>query len=78
MSVVFQPRWYLCDIVDRFELESLQEPDWSRVPEAKRERVRASYEKARDEKLKPSRWLMWGPQIPWYGSQAQYDVVVVS
>lgn len=69
--------WYWCDIVDRFLLEELAEPDWSRVPEAKRDRVRANLEAAKAEKLKPTRTKLWGPQIGWYQRQPQYDVTVV-
>ena len=73
--MTYEARWYECDVVDGFEAD-IAPPDFSRVPEAKREQVRARFEVALLEKAKPTRWLMWGPQIPWYQRQPQYRVTV--
>jgi hypothetical protein len=76
-DIVTDSAWYWCDIVDRFLLEELAEPDWGKVPEAKREQVRTRWEASREEKLKPTRTKLWGPQIEWYSRQPQYDVTVI-
>ena len=72
-----EDKWYWCDIVDRFLLDELVEPDWSKVPESKRRMVREKLDAAKAEKLKPTRCKLWGPQIPWYQRQPQYDVTVI-
>lgn len=69
--------WYWCYVVDQFEAAAVPEPDWSKVPEFKRFVVRARWEAAKEEKLEPTRWKMWGPQIAWYQRQPQYDVTVI-
>lgn len=63
--------WYWCDVVDRYERE---EPDWSKVPEFKREAVRQRWLAGAEE---PMRCQMWGPQIGWYQRQPNYTVSVV-
>ena len=70
-------RWMWCDVIDEFEMETVPEPEWDKVPEFKREIVRARYQAARLEKLKPIRCKMWEPQIPWYQRQPQYQITVL-
>lgn len=60
-------KWYLC-IVE----ESDEEPDWSRVPEDKRDRVRSRW---RESNVDSDVFRLWGPQIPFFDNQ--YDVEVL-
>lgn len=65
--------WYWCDLLD---LEAVpEEPDWSRVPEERREAVRTGWQ--RRSQPKPQRVKLWGPQIPIYQSRPYYRVEVI-
>lgn len=72
----YEPCQYLCEIVDAYDDETT-EPDWSRVPEFKREQVRQRWQQGQMEKLKPERWHLFGPQIPFYQKQSKYRVTVI-
>jgi hypothetical protein len=53
-------RWYRCTVTDsRVDAE---EPDWSKVPEAKRDAVRDKW-RAAHLKEETTTWWLWGPQI---------------
>ena len=52
-------RWVWCVVRSTPEVE----PDWTRVPEAKRETVRARWRAANET---AERWQLWEPQIPMY------------
>lgn len=73
----YEPRLYWCDFVDGFLAEEVQAPDWDKVPEQKRAMVRQRFEASVAEKLKPTRWKPFGPQIPWYMRQPKYRVTVI-
>lgn len=65
-------RWYWCDVLDASEVA--EEPDWSRVPEAKRAIVRQRWL----EKAAPvQRTQLWGPQISFFQSLPYYTVTVI-
>lgn len=63
-------RWYWCSVTD--EADRPDEPDWSKVPEGRRETVRARW--LESAKPTPKRWKLWGPQIAWYQRQPGYVV----
>jgi hypothetical protein len=71
---MYWPIWYRCEITDGYVDDKL-EPDWSRVPIHKRERVRENWRKSQEPK--PEIWNLWGPQIPFYESQPKYKVRVL-
>lgn len=71
----YEERWYSCVIHEEIADESKSEPDWSRVPESKREAVRARWEASR-KTMVVTRVNLWGPQIPFF--QRQYPHVVES
>jgi hypothetical protein len=71
--MTYAERWYWCDVVD--DAERPEEPDWSRVPEDRRETVRARW--VESAKPAPKRWKMWGPQVAWYSRQPGYHVNVI-
>lgn len=60
--------WYWCDITE----PRGDEPDWSRVPEERREVVRQRWLATNVE---TRRWKLWGPQIGFFA--AQYAVSVI-
>lgn len=68
MDEVFETRWYWVDVWD---VEPSEEPDFSRVPEARRDEVVARW-RERQMKRRPKRCRMWGPQIPMYRSSPAY------
>lgn len=68
---MFEQRWYLCKLTDRSELV---EPDWSRVPEARRESVRSAWLDKQLPKAEPVH--LWGPQIAFFASLPYYRVEV--
>jgi hypothetical protein len=68
-----QERWYWCEVVD--DADRPEEPDWSRVPEERREIVRERW--GQQTTPEPVRWKMWGPQIAGYRRQPGYHVTVV-
>jgi hypothetical protein len=70
----FESRWYLCELGDTSI--GVEEPDWSRVPEPKRETVRARWLAANAQR-RVERVHLWGPQIPFFARQPYYDVRVV-
>lgn len=43
-------------------------PDWSRIPEAKREMVRVRWQEAHTIVTPPTPLYLWGPQIPFFQS----------
>jgi len=55
----YNERWYWCEVT-----EADEPPDFSLVPEDRRDMVRHRWELANEPT--PRRWKMWGPQIPWY------------
>lgn len=57
--------WYLCELEENIVAEDAVEPDWSRVPEAKREMVKARWVESNTTKT-VTRTNMWGPQIAWF------------
>ena len=67
----YEPRWYWCNLVDGYEAEN--EPDWSKVPEDRRERVRTAWQ---NKTATAQRVKLWGPQIAWYQRQPKYAVSV--
>lgn len=52
-----EERWYLCELT----LLEVEEPDWSKIPEARREMVRAQW--IARQAIAPQRVKLWGPQI---------------
>lgn len=70
---MYEARWYLCDLADGFERP--EEPDWSRVPEAKREMVRERWNASQVAPV--VRTYLWGPQIEWFARQPQHSVTVL-
>lgn len=58
----YEHRWYLCEVR---EVEEEDIPDFSRVPDDKRQMVEARW-RERLAAQKPERWLLWGPQIDGY------------
>jgi hypothetical protein len=70
----FADLWYECEVEDGFSDEV--EPDWSRVPEAKRDTVRDKW-RAAHVKTETGRWLLWGPQLPWYQRQKPYRITIL-
>lgn len=73
----YDARWYWCDLTDGYELDELVEPDWSRVPEDRRERVRENWRRGQEKMLQPQRVQLWGPQIPFYLRLPKYRVSVI-
>lgn len=74
--MTFDARWYLCDITEDADDGSSAEPDWSRVPEEKRETVRARWVASRCTRV-TSRVNLWGPQIAFFQRQPGYRVEVI-
>jgi hypothetical protein len=55
------------------------EPDWSRVPQFKRDEVRARWierHAIRHEGKEDDLWWVWGPQIALYEAHAGYRIRV--
>lgn len=70
----FEPRWYLCEVLEREEAE---EPDWSRVPASKRDEVRQRWQEKhaiRPEGKDDDLYWLWGPQIALYDAHPGYTV----
>jgi hypothetical protein len=61
---------YLCEVADGYDAD---EPEWERIPEAKREVVRERWL----SRLPVSRWHLFGPQIPWYMRQRKFRIKVL-
>jgi hypothetical protein len=59
--------WYLCELTEKVESET-PEPDWSRVPESKRELVRERWKASQIHEV-TSKVYLWGPQIPFFARQ---------
>lgn len=72
-----EARWYDVELVDGFEADEIAEPEWNKIPEAKRATVHQRWEAARAEKLTPHWVKMWGPQIPWYARQPKFQILSV-
>lgn len=70
---MYDDRWYPCLIEDR---SGLEEPDWSRIPPAKREQVRQQFFARTKVPAEP--WLLWGPQIPFFQRYPLYTVTVLA
>lgn len=66
----YEARWYWCEISEAPH----DEPDWSKIPEEKREMVRERWEKANRI---TARWKLWGPQIPLYQRTPGMEVEVL-
>jgi hypothetical protein len=66
-------RWVWCEVTD--DAERPEEPDWSKVPEERRETVRARW--LASSAPAPRQWLMWEPQVAWYNRQPGYRVVII-
>lgn len=75
-ATTFEARWYRCRVTSTWADEAKPEPDWSRVPEAKRDVVRAKWEASRMQ-TEDGEWLLWGPQIAWYNRRPNYRVTVL-
>lgn len=58
-----EARWYWGEFTEWDE--DAAEPDWSRVPEEKREIVRRIWQ---ERVAEVSRWKVWGPQVEMYQS----------
>ena len=67
-------RWYLCSLQDT-SVTAVEEPDWSRVPEAKREQVRNTW--LAKQKPVTEKVYLWGPQIEFFQSLDYYRVQVL-
>lgn len=65
-------RWYLCRVEDSSVDD---EPDFSKIPEAKREMVRKNWL----AKQKPvfETVNLWGPQISFFQEQPYYKITVL-
>ena len=73
----YESKWYWCDVIDGFEVEDVQEPRWEKIPPERRNLVRTNWLNEINEKLKPQRLKLWGPQIEWYMKQSQYKIKVI-
>jgi hypothetical protein len=69
----YEARWYLCDLQDSSITD--EEPDWSKVPADKRERVRRAW--LAKQKPYAERVDLWGPQIPFFEKMPYYRVFVL-
>jgi hypothetical protein len=69
--------WYWCILEDSSAVEARAEPDWSRVPEIKREMIREKWLKMNEPKPYSERVKLWGPQIPFFMKQPYYTVQVL-
>jgi len=65
-----EDKWYWCTIEEIDE--DAVAPDWDRVPEEKREAIRARWEAKNTVK---DSFRLWGPQISFF--QKFYKVVVI-
>jgi hypothetical protein len=72
-----KPIWYWCQLEDASEAAGIPEPDWSRIPEAKREMVREKWLLANAPKPLTERVQLWGPQIPFFAAQPYYKVTIL-
>lgn len=70
----YESRWYRCALED--SSIDKPEPAWGRVPEAKREMVRAKWIAANQQTV-TSEVMLWGPQIPFFARQPYYRVEVL-
>lgn len=70
---MYEERWYECDVWETAEVEP---PDFSKVPEHKRHEVEERFWE-RHRTRTPTRWKMWGPQIPTFQRPPYHDRVVV-
>lgn len=68
----WEERWYWCLITD--DDERPREPDWSKVPEAKREVVRVRWFSKAAPPIR--RFKLWGPRIPMYSRMPGLTVQV--
>lgn len=68
MEVVYESRWYWVEV---WELKESEEPDFSKVPEARRSAV---LERWREKQMKkpPKHWRVWGPQIAMFLNSPVY------
>lgn len=72
MSDTYSEVWYLVRITETDPDEV--EPDWSRVPEERRDLVRDRWHASRQKITRT--WRLWGPQIPRYRTMG-YDLEVI-
>lgn len=72
----YEERWYLCQLEDS-AVDEVVEPDWSKVPEFKREVVRAKWLEAHKPQPYLNEVFLWGPQIDFFARQPYYKVIVL-
>lgn len=70
--MIFEDLWYLCKVEDSF-IED--EPDFSKVPEAKREMVRRNWLAKQEAVVETVN--LWGPQIAFFKRQPYYKITVL-
>jgi hypothetical protein len=57
--MTYDETWYICEFTEDLR----EEPDWTKVPEERREMVRSRWD-AYEPPMEL--WKLWGPQIPSY------------
>ena len=62
--------WWWCDITE----DEREPPDWDKIPEDRREMVRARWDAVAPT---TKRWKLYGPQIPLYQKCDDISVTVI-